>query len=281
MTLEGVRVSGGWLALREPADAAARAADLVEHVARERPASGCWVIHDLGCGTGAMGRWLAPRLPGPQQWVMHDRDPDLLQFAAAHVPGPAADEAAVSVETRRSDITRIAPGGLAGATLITASALLDMLTSEELARLVTICAGAVCPVLVTLSVLGHISLTPADPLDSRVAAAFNAHQRRATERGRLLGPDAVAVAVDKFGVLGAEVLTTASPWRLGAAQAELEVGWLTGWVAAACEQDVGLTAEAEAYLRRRLAQADAGELTVIVEHADLLALPVCRRTSAG
>jgi trans-aconitate methyltransferase len=64
MTVGGTRVSAGWLALREPADAAARATDLVEHLGRQLPATGHRVIHDLGCGTGAMGRWLAPLLPG-------------------------------------------------------------------------------------------------------------------------------------------------------------------------------------------------------------------------
>ena len=74
------------------------------------------MIHDLGCGTGSMGRWLAPLLPGPQHWVLHDRDADLLEVAAADLPGPAADGAAVTVETRQSDITRLDPGDLAGAT---------------------------------------------------------------------------------------------------------------------------------------------------------------------
>ena len=41
------------------------------------------MIHDLGSGTGSMSRWLAPRLPGPQHWVLHDRDADLLARAAA------------------------------------------------------------------------------------------------------------------------------------------------------------------------------------------------------
>ena len=92
------------------------------------------MIHDLGCGTGAMGRWLAPLLPGPQHWVVHDRDADLLEVAAADLPGPAADGAAVTVEARQSDITRLHPGDLTGATLITASALLDLLTEDELAE---------------------------------------------------------------------------------------------------------------------------------------------------
>jgi trans-aconitate methyltransferase len=273
MTASGIRVSSGWLALREPADAAARALDLVEPLARQLPPTGRWVIHDLGSGTGAMGRWLASLLPGPQHWVLHDRDPDLLEVAAAHLPGPAADGAAVTLEVRHSDINRLRPSDLGGATLITASALLDLLTEEELSRLITVCASSGCPMLLTLSVVGHVELTPADRLDLRVAAAFDAHQRRVTERGRLLGPDAGAVAVEQLGRLGADVLVRSSPWRLGLAHAELAAEWLRGWVGAACEQDAELAVDAERYIRRRLAQAGAGELAVRVDHADLLVSP--------
>jgi hypothetical protein len=272
MTTE-VRVSRRWLALREPADAAARARDLVEHLGRARPAPDRWVIHDLGGGTGAMGRWLAPLLSGPQHWVVHDRDADLLALAVTSVPAPAADGAAVTVECRRSDITRLHSRDLAGATLITASALLDMLTGEQLHRLVRSCAEPGCPILLTMSVVGRVGVTPPDPLDDRVATAFNARQRRATEGVRLLGPDAVALAVQEFRRLGAEVLVRASPWRLAASQADLAVEWLTGWVRAAREQQVELAAETDGYTSRRLAQAAAGQLTVTVDHADLLVLP--------
>jgi hypothetical protein len=273
MSDEVVRVSNDWLALREPADAAARSRELAEQLARRSTADGRWVIHDLGGGTGAMGRWLAPLLPGPQHWVVHDRDAELLALAVADGPGAAADGAAVAVETRRSDITRLAPDDLAGATLITASALLDMLTEDELARMVNACAAAGCPILLAMSVVGRVAVTPADPLDNRVATAFNAHQRRTAERGRLLGPDAVAAAVEQFGRLGVEVRVRSSPWRLGASQADLAEVWFTGWVGAACEQQPALTAEAEAYARRRSEQAAARQLEITVEHADLLALP--------
>lgn len=269
MTVESIRVSPAWLVLREPADAAARAPDLVEHL----PATGRRVIHDLGCGTGSMGRWLAPRLPGPQHWVLYDRDADLLEIAAADLPGEAADGAAVTVDTRRSDVTRLHPGDLADATLITASALLDLLTGDELAGLISLCAAARCPVLLTLSVIGRVELSPADPLDARIAAAFDAHQRRGPGRGRLLGPDAVAAAIEGFSRSGAEVLVRPSPWRLGSAQADLVAEWLAGWVGAACEQEAELAADVDAYVGRRLAELKAGQLAVTVDHADLLALP--------
>ena len=255
MSAEGVRVSPDWLLLREPADAAARSAELVERLRRRLAKAGPLLIHDLGGGSGAMGRWLAP-----QHWVVHDRDESLLDLAAADPP----DSPAVTVEARRSDITRLTPHDLAGASLITASALLDLLTAEGLVRMLRVCTGR--PMLLTLTVVGRVILNPADPLDARIGAAFNAHQRR----GGLLGPDAVATAVKE---LGAEVLVRPSPWRLDAAHPDLTAEWFGGWVAAACEQDPALAAEAGAYRDRRLAQAAAGELAVTVDHADLLVLP--------
>ena len=233
-----VRVSPEWLALREAADAAARSAELAERLGPHR------VIHDLGGGTGSMGRWLAPRLPGPQHWVVHDRDQDLLELV---------DLPAATVETRVSDVARLDPSDLAGADLVTASALLDLLTADELARILRACAGI--PMLLTLSVTGRVALSPPDPLDDRIGAAFNAHQRRAG----LLGPDAV-------GRLPG--IVRPSPWRLGPPDAALIAEWLEGWVGAACELDPSL--EVGAYLERRMAQT---ELTVTVDHADVLVLP--------
>jgi hypothetical protein len=259
MSAQAVRVSPDWLVLREPADTAARSVELAERLARHVSAADRLVIHDLGGGSGAMGRWLAPRLPERQHWVVHDRDADLLELAVGAPPGSA------TVEARRSDVTWLTPDDLDGASLVTASALLDLLTANELVRLLHACVGR--PMLLALTVVGRVTLSPADPLDARIGAAFNAHQRR----GRRLGPDAVAAAVAQLRATGAEVLVRPSPWQLGAAHADLIAEWFEGWVGAACEQDPML--DADAYRDLRLAQAAAGELAVTVDHADLLVLP--------
>nr|WP_079102888.1 class I SAM-dependent methyltransferase [Streptomyces sp. TP-A0356] len=267
------RYAPQWLQLREPADAAARAHDLLDPLRirlANRPGRPTGlVVHDLGCGTGSMGRWLAPLLDGAQQWVLHDRDPYLLHFATVGAPRAAADGSRVSVTTQRGDIGRLTPDALAGASLVTASALLDVLTTDEIDTLAAACVGAGVPALLTLSVVGRVELTPAHPLDREIGEAFNAHQRR----GELLGPDAVDAACEAFGRLGASVRVRPSPWQLGPRQAALTEEWLRGWVGAAVEQRPDLVARADTYLRVRLAACAAGELRVVVHHSDVLALP--------
>jgi hypothetical protein len=271
MTINIPRVSPAWLALREAADAAARAPELAMAVRRRLARGRRAVIHDLGTGTGAMGRWLASRLPGPQHWVMYDRDADLLERAAAGMVDTAADGAPVTVETRQRDITRLTADDLDGASLITASALLDMLSGDELDSVVAACADAGCPTLLTISVTGRVEFTSPDPLDEEIAEAFNAHQRRTLDGRRLLGPDAVDAAVKAFDRRGISVLIRSSPWRLGPDQAALTAEWFRQWLAAAIEQRPKLAGKAAGYAACRLADAAAGRLGVVVDHSDLLA----------
>ncbi|WP_436849292.1 class I SAM-dependent methyltransferase [Streptomyces massasporeus] len=265
------RYAPEWLELREPADAAARAHDLLDPLRirlANMPRKSGVVIHDLGCGTGSMGRWLAPCLDGAQHWILHDRDPYLLHFAAVSSPRSAADGSRVTVETRRGDVARLTPDALQGASLVTASALLDVLTREEIDALAAACTGAGCPALLTLSVAGRVELSPSHPLDAELTQAFNDHQRR----DGLLGPDAVTAAAEAFSEHGATVRLHPSPWRLGPEQAALTEQWLRGWVGAAVEERPELRAEADVYLTNRLAALAAGELRVTVHHVDLLAL---------
>ena len=272
MTDVGVRVSEEWLALREPADAEARSAALVREVRKGRTAGATMVVHDLGSGSGSMGRWLAPRLDGRQHWVLHDHDPHLLGRAVVDPP-TAADGSAVTVEARQGDVTGLRPGDLAGASLVTASALLDMLTAEELDRVVRCCVAARCPALVTLSVVGRVELSPADPLDRVLGAAFDDHQRRTSAGRTPLGPDAVGLAAELFRSLGAEVVTRPSPWRLDARNRHLLAEWFEGWVGAACEQRPELGDLGVVYLARRADDLGEGRLRVVVHHLDVLARP--------
>jgi hypothetical protein len=265
-------VTPDWLALREPADAAARADELADRLCTWLQArfDGGLVVRDLGCGTGSMSRWLAGRLPRPQHWLLHDRDPALVERAMGGLP------AGVTGEPRVGDLTTLDAAQLAGTAVVTASALLDLLTADEVERLAAACATAGCAALLALSVTGSVLITPADPLDAAFAAAFDAHQRRTVDGRRLLGPDAAPAAAAAFGRHGVAVVRAPSPWRLGPGDAPLIERWLRGWIAAACEHRPALVPEAEAYLDRRLKAAARGDLRVVLGHADLLALPETR-----
>ncbi|GAA0581782.1 hypothetical protein GCM10010172_78500 [Paractinoplanes ferrugineus] len=247
--------SESWLGLREPADADARARDLVALV--PQPVR---VIRDLGCGTGSLGRWLAPQLPTPQHWVMADRDPALLRYASAHMPFDG-----VTVEVAFGDVTDLTADDLRDTDLVTCSALLDLLTEAEIGDLAAACAASRTAALFTLSVAGEVTLEPARPEDDEVKAAFNEHQRRAEGGRQLLGPDAPAAARIAFEKAGATVVTRPSVWRIGPQMPDLTAEWLRGWVAAAQEQRPDL--RLDDYLAERL-----GDLpTATVGHVDLLA----------
>jgi hypothetical protein len=251
-----------WLALREPADHAARAGDLADRLADRL---GAWpgprevVVRDLGCGIGSMGRWLAPRLARPQRWLMQDRDADLAHRAAAAAPVPAT-----AVVSDLADLDT-----LAGTDVLVCSALLDLLTAPDVEHLARRCAEAGCAALLTLSVTGAVALDPTDPFDDDVAAAFDAHQRR----GARLGPDAPDVADAAFARQGYVVMRRPSPWHLGPSDAGLVEEWLRGRVDAAVAQDRALAGPAGRWLARRLDALTAGSLHAEVGHADLLALP--------
>ncbi len=273
-----VRVAPSWLALREPADYLSRTQSLVAEVRRALPREGPIMIHDLACGTGSMLRWLAPQLPGPQHWVVHDLDAELLARLDATPDLTAEDGSPVTVEIRCDDVTRLRADHLADADLITSSALLDLLTAEELDRLVESCAAPGCAVLVTTTVTGAVELLPQHPLDAAIGAAFNAHQRRPVAGGRaLLGPDAADAGTRMFSERGRVVDRHPSPWTLDAEMPELTAAWLDGWLDAATEQEPRLAADLDGYLAQRQDDLLAGRLRVRVEHCDLFVRPVGTR----
>jgi hypothetical protein len=253
-----------WLGLREPADHAARAVDLAveldAHLGLRGGNGREIVVRDLGCGSGSMGRWLAPRLHATQHWFVHDRDADLALQAALTVPAPATPVV--------GDLDAIEPAS-APADLVVCSALLDLLRAPDVARLARIITTAGAPALLTLTVTGEVAIDPPDPLDAEIAAAFDAHQRRDSR----LGPDAADVTADALTVLGRTVRRRPSPWHLGPSDGALVEEWLRGRLDAACEHEPSLRPHAGPYLERRLDAVAGGALRAEVGHTDLLALP--------
>ncbi len=134
--------SPSWLALRATADDDARSRRLAARLARLLP-PGRLVLHDLGAGMGGMTGWLAPMLPGPQHWTLHDGDAGILDHLALDA---VADDAGrpIGVACVVEDLEDLPLDAFAGAAAVTASALLDVVTRVEAARIVNACIGRRC-----------------------------------------------------------------------------------------------------------------------------------------
>ncbi|KRE30825.1 class I SAM-dependent methyltransferase [Agromyces sp. Soil535] len=269
---EIIEVSSDWLALREQEDARARSHELAFAAAR-RLGPGPIVIHDLGSGTGSMMRWLAPLLPGPQTWVLHDWNSNLVERAAIGVVPLDRGRRPVSVRTRSGELAHLDPDDLGGASLVTASALLDVLTAEEIRAVVQACVAVGCPVLLSLSVTGEVRLDPRDPRDDVFEASFNAHQQRLVGGRRLVGLSGAALAQRLFLEAGWNIRPAATFWRLGDHDPRLLDQWFDGWFDAALEQRADLQVEGAEYRALRSSQLRRGALSAVVVHTDLLAWP--------
>lgn len=250
--------SADWLALREPADHAARDRALLAaagQAAGPRP-----VIVDLGCGTGSTIRAFAGALAGQPEWRLVDNDPDLLSRAARAASG--------QVSTHRIDLRDLDALPLDGATLVTASALLDLCSRDWVASLAGHLARRGLPFYAALNYDGVMHWTPADHRDDTVTQAFNRHQRGDKGFGPALGPDAPAAIDAIFTRAGYRVQQADSPWTIGPDQAALHRQLLDGIAQAAAE--AGAT-DAAAWGAHRAAAAQ-GSLCHI-GHRDILALP--------
>lgn len=294
--------SADWLQLREPFDRAARAAaaaalDLPGWTAAWRPSDGPLEVVDLGCGSGANLRELAPRLGGAQRWCLVDHDPALLAAlpaalaawagAAGHrfEPQPhgwrlaSAPDAArpftVELSARRVDLARdLAAVPFAAGGLVTGSALLDLVSADWLQALVARSRAARSALLFALNVDGRHVWDPADADDAALHAAFARHQRRDKGFGAALGAAAIAAASDLLEAAGYRVRCAASDWVIDGASdagAAMRRAMVAGIAAAALEQDAALAATIAGWRARRLAQATT--LRLRVGHQDLIAAP--------
>jgi len=287
-----------WLDLREPFDALARNEALADALIAVLPARPR--LLDLGAGTGALLRWLAPRIGRAQSWTLVDADRLLLEAAFETIADRAEQVGyTVTVPNRRTLLVH-APGGawrvetlvadlaaapqglpLANTDAVVCSALCDLVSRNWLERLA---ASLRVPFYAALNVDGRDRWQPPHPADAAMAGAFRRDQGRDKGfRGAALGPHAAAAIAAVFAARGFTVQTARSDWQarqrgvmhplLRDHAGHFLTKLALGHAEAARAGTPRGHARREAWLDARLDQIALGNLGVRIGHRDVLALP--------
>jgi hypothetical protein len=256
--------SAEWLALREPADSAARSVPVTAFVAASLAARSPLRIVDIGSGTGANVRYLATRLPRQQDWHLIDADEHLLAAARKQLGS--------TVETRLMDLRQLGAGTFEGRDLVTASALLDLVSDAWLGRFVHACRRANAAVLTALNYNGRFRCSPVDNDDEFVRDLVNRHQRTDKGFGPALGPDAGSRAALLLSEAGYSVRREPSDWFLDARHLPMQLELVEGWAAAACDIDPSAATRIREWAERRLSHVAARTSTIAVGHDDVGAI---------
>lgn len=260
----------GWLALREPVDHRSRDERLTSRVASEGGRRGWSRALDLGTGTGSNLRYLDPRLPWVREWSAVDHDEALL----ARVPEPPGNRVLRRIP---GDLSREGIEAIGEADLVTASALLDLVSSAWVERLVEACRAVGAGGLFALSYDGTFAWDPEKPDDRAILAAVNRHQERDKGLGEALGPAAAGFTEAAFREAGYHTERTPSPWILeGSVDAALAWELTLGWARAAGEVDGVGEDRVRRWLERCRERIEGGRFRLNVGHWDLLALPPSR-----
>ena len=280
-----------WLRLREPHDLRARSRDLARQfgkAVRARAGNETADVVDLGAGSGANFRALAPLISGDQHWRLVDHDRALLAHQAAEIAQWARGQGwrvthgsnVVTISALGSrwqahgvefDLSRDLPSLPLSAHGVTCAALLDLVSPAWLEGLADRIAAARVPFLAASNVDGRRHWEPTHPEDAAIARAFADHQHREKGFGPALGPDAPAKLETLFRARRYRVTTIAGEWRLGAADPVMLAALVDGTAEAASETD-----PAQSWGRwradRRASLAE-GMLRLAVGHVDILAEP--------
>jgi SAM-dependent methyltransferase len=258
--------SADWLAMRDPYDQAARSGAVLDAVAAAFAAAPAAAVTDLGCGTGATMRALAPRLPARQRWRLVDNDEDLLVVAACAAPDRA------NVTTVAADLARVIEPALGDCDLVATSALLDLVSAAWLDRLVAALSRTARPFYAALNYDGAVALSPECRHDGEVIAAVNRHQRTNKGFGPALGPDAARIAPERLRAAGFSVVEGRSDWQFDAGDDAIQMEMLAGWAGAAREIGADPTLVAQ-WLAERRGHVSAGRSQMRVGHVDFFARP--------
>ena len=237
-----------WLDTREDADVRARNVSITKSLRAFLDDVERINVVDLGAGTGALFRYLAPRINRRQTWRLVDSSDKLLRQSETHLAAwadarqltvgaskdlwcatNAKEEYCVFHEQKNFG------GGLLDLSvnskinLITASALLDLVSLNWVEELTALCLQRQASFYGSLTYDGKIDWSPSHPGDIKLLQLLNKDQRRDKGLGPALGPDAIAAARRAMASRGFVVAIGPSPWVLGPVDEDLQTALLSQW----------------------------------------------------
>jgi hypothetical protein len=162
------------------------------------------------------------------------------------------------------------PGLFSGRHLVTASALLDLVSTSWMVSLAGRCRAAGAAGLFALNYDGRSLCWPREPEDDMVLELFNRHQRASDKGfGLAVGPDAADCVSRCFAAAGYSVRRERSDWELRPTLRDLQRRLIAGWAQAAAEIAPGRTDLIRSWLARRLDHVERGRSWVHVGHQDV------------
>jgi trans-aconitate methyltransferase len=255
-----------WLALREPADIAARNRRVMDSCRHVFTGRSDVVVCDMGAGTGASVRAFADLLPRRQDWILIDHDQRNLSAATAALDmWKGARE--IRIQTMQRDFAQDAACWPEHTDLVSASALLDLCSRAWIDDFVAALAARRLPLLATLTVNGIMATAPAHELNEPIFAAFRDHQTGDKGFGPSAGAEAAVYLERCLTNAGYKIEAGESPWLIDRSSPALMNELLIGIAGAARAIGKLNTTDVDTWLRANAAHIQ----TLTIGHRDVFA----------
>jgi SAM-dependent methyltransferase len=276
-----------WLNTRYPFDVAARNSEVEKAALMALPPDRDLRLLDLGAGTGNSCRYFIPKLPQNQEWLLVELNPDLIEaakqqlveFAKAEGYKRLPSDDGLKFKGKKTIHIRFLQHSflhlndvldLSGFDLVTAGAVIDLLSTDMLEQLVQQFIGHVAPFLATINFVGLL-FDQATDRDRQYAALYMQHMQRERPFGRALGAHCIPFLESWLLIRDIPFLSGASDWMIRPEDTAMHAFQLDFMEEAITEMLACPEAgeKLQEWLAQKRAASKAGQLSFRVQHFDI------------
>jgi len=244
-----------WISLRAKQDLMARDKSLIGMLSKSIGTKSKPLVVDVGSGTGALRRALAPKLPRDVSWRMVDHDPKMVADLQRRYGKDQVVDADMAHDFSYLD----------GADVVAATAFYDLVSDNWLDSFVAHLPKKSI-VYAALTYNGKETWEPSHPQDARVMDMFQRNHHHLNDFGMRLGGKAASAMAEKLKAAGWRVHTKETWWAIQPSIEHDLAGMLTEFHRGAAVKQ-GMDASAAR------AWASFPRDMIRVGHVDMLAFP--------